>query len=167
VGVDLDEFARTTLPGLLSFARVLTADRALAEDVVADVVTKLYTRPDRLTDVRDAAAYARRMVVNEYLSWGRKWFRIEPSAQLPDQPTADVAAGVADRETLRGELARLPGRQRTVLVLRYYGGLLDEEIAEELGCSVSTVRSHASRALAALRVEMSDELSPVRKAVPR
>jgi RNA polymerase sigma-70 factor (sigma-E family) len=164
--VELDEFARTALPGLLAFARVLTADRAQAEDVVYDVLTKLYARPDRLANARNGEAYARRMIVNEYLSWGRKWFRIQPHAQLPDKPGADVAEGVADRETLRGELARLPRRQRAVLVLRYYGGLRDDEIAEELGCSVSTVRSHACRALAALRIELTNDEAPARKALP-
>jgi RNA polymerase sigma-70 factor (sigma-E family) len=166
VGVELDEFARTTLPGLLAFARVLTADRAHAEDVVHDVLTKLYAHPDRLADARNAEAYARRMIVNEYLSWGRKWFRVQPRAELPELPSADVAVAVADREMLRSELGRLPRRQRAVLVLRYYGGLRDDEIADELGCSVSTVRSHASRALAALRIELSDETTPTRKAVP-
>jgi hypothetical protein len=111
VGVELDEFARATLPGLLSFARALTADRALAEDVVYDVLTKLYAQPDRWTDVRNGEAYARRMIVNEYLSWGRKWFRIQPHAQLPELAGADVAVAVADREMLRGELARLPRRR--------------------------------------------------------
>ena len=164
--MELDEFARTALPGLLAFARVLTADRALAEDVVYDVLAKLYAKPDRLADVRNGEAYARRMVVNEYLSWGRKWFRIQPHAQLPDAPGVDVADGVADREMLRGELARLPRRQRAVLVLRYYGGLRDDEIADELGCSVSTVRSHASRALAALRIELTTDETPARKALP-
>jgi len=42
-----------------------------------------------------------------------------------------------------------------VLVLRYYAGLTDAEIADELGCSAGTVRSHASRALATLRVEIT------------
>jgi RNA polymerase sigma factor (sigma-70 family) len=51
-------------------------------------------------------------------------------------------------------LARLPRRQRAALVLRYYEGLPDAEIAEVLGCAVGTVRAHISRALATLRTEL-------------
>jgi RNA polymerase sigma factor (sigma-70 family) len=51
-------------------------------------------------------------------------------------------------------LARLPRRQRAALVLRFYEGLPDSEIAEVLGCAVGTVRAHVSRALATLRAQM-------------
>ena len=67
----------------------------------------------------------------------------------------DPAAGHAEREALLAELARLPARQRAVLVLRYYEGLSDTEIADALGCATGTVRGYASRALAMLRVEMT------------
>ena len=52
------------------------------------------------------------------------------------------------------ELDRLPRKQRAVVVLRYVEGLSDREIADLLGCSEVTVRSHASRALATLRIEL-------------
>jgi RNA polymerase sigma factor (sigma-70 family) len=48
-----------------------------------------------------------------------------------------------------------PRQQRAVLVLRYYEGLTDPEIAEVLGCRPATVRSYATRALAALRIELT------------
>ena len=100
-------------------------------------------------------AYLRKMIVNEYLSWRRRWARISPSATVtvpaPDGP--DHATVHADREALRAELARLPRQQRAVLVLRYYEGLTDAEIAEVLGCAASTVRGYAARALATLRIE--------------
>jgi RNA polymerase sigma factor (sigma-70 family) len=60
-----------------------------------------------------------------------------------------------DRDDLRGMLARLPGQQRAVLVLRYYEDLSDDEIATALGCRVGTVRGYASRALATLRIELA------------
>jgi RNA polymerase sigma factor (sigma-70 family) len=66
----------------------------------------------------------------------------------------DHAVAHAERDALRTELDKLPKRQRTVLVLRYYAGMSDVEIAEMLGCRPGTVRGYASRALAALRVEL-------------
>jgi RNA polymerase sigma factor (sigma-70 family) len=55
-----------------------------------------------------------------------------------------------------GVIAQLPARQRAVLVLRYVAGLSDAQIADELGCSAGTVRSHASRALGSLRVRIEE-----------
>jgi RNA polymerase sigma factor (sigma-70 family) len=53
-------------------------------------------------------------------------------------------------------LDRLPRRQRAAVVLRYYLGLSDAEVAAELGCRQSTVRSQISRALATLRIDITE-----------
>jgi len=66
-----------------------------------------------------------------------------------------------ERRAILAELARLPRRQRAVLVLRYYEGLSDQEIAEVLACGPGTVRSYASRALASLRVQLARPSHPV------
>jgi RNA polymerase sigma factor (sigma-70 family) len=58
---------------------------------------------------------------------------------------------------LLAEISKLPRRQRAVLVLRYYEDRSDAQIAELLGCRPATVRAYASRALAALRIEMSSQ----------
>jgi RNA polymerase sigma factor (sigma-70 family) len=67
----------------------------------------------------------------------------------------DHAERYADHLSLLHELEKLPRRQRAVIVLRYYEDLPDDEIAQILGCTTSTVRGHASRALRALRVELA------------
>jgi RNA polymerase sigma-70 factor (sigma-E family) len=155
--VEFEEFTHTGLRPLLQFVRVLTGDRGLAEDIVQEVLIRLHARSDRLEEIENLGAYARRMAVNEYVNWGRKWFRIRPTAVLHEPPPQpDHADRHADRDWLRSELAKLPRRQRAVLALRYYAGLTDAEIADVLACSAGTVRSHACRALATLRVEMSD-----------
>ena len=69
----------------------------------------------------------------------------------------DHAQEYSERDALLGELGKLPRRQRAVLVLRYYEDRPDAEIAELLGCAPGTVRGYASRALAALRVELGQE----------
>lgn len=154
--MDFDEFTQTGLRPLQQFTRVLTGDRGLAEDIVQEVLIRLHARGDRLGDIDHLGAYARRMAVNEYLGWRRKWFRQRPTADPPEPPPQpDHADRQAEHDWLRSELARLPRRQRAVLVLRYYAGRTDAEIADELGCSAGTVRSHASRALAALRIQVT------------
>jgi RNA polymerase sigma-70 factor (sigma-E family) len=153
--VDLDEFVRTRAQSLLRFTRVLTGDLALAEDIVQDVLMRLHRRADQLDGIDNLDAYARRIAVHEFASWGRRWFRIRPSASVPqldDEP--DPSRQLDDRDLLSRELRELPRQQRAVLVLRYYEDLSDAEIAQVLGCSQGTVRSHASRALATLRIQI-------------
>ena len=147
-----DEWARARLPVLVRFAAALTGDRGLAEDVVQEVLARAYRRWSRIGSLEQPEAYLRRMVTNEYLSWRRRWSRVTPIAEVEPGPGEDHAEEHAERDALRRELARLPRRQRAVLVLRYYEHLTDNEIADVLDCPPGTVRSLASRALHALRV---------------
>lgn len=149
-----DEWARARLPALLRFAAALTGDRGLAEDVVQEVLIRAYGRWRHIADMEQPEAYLRRMVTNEYLSWRRRWGRIIPHASPPQAGVRpDHANAHAERDAIHAELARLPRRQRAVLVLRYYAHLTDAEIADALNCPQGTVRSLASRALATLRVD--------------
>jgi RNA polymerase sigma-70 factor (sigma-E family) len=159
------EFAATRLPALLRFAVVLTGDRDLAEDVLQEVLLRVHQRWNRIGALDSPEHYVRRMITNEYLSWRRRWARVVPHAQppVPPDPTPDHATVHAEREALRTELDKLPRRQRAVLVLRYYAGLSDTQIAEVLGCSAGTVRAYASRALAALRIELNPAPRPIRE----
>ena len=104
--------------------------------------------------------YVRKMIVNEYLSWRRRSWRLLPggsAAEVDDRVSPDHAAQHAERDSLLTELGKLPRRQRAVLVLRYYEGFSDQEIADVFGCTPGTVRGYASRALAALRVELKPQ----------
>jgi RNA polymerase sigma-70 factor (sigma-E family) len=153
-----EEFAAVRLGALLRFAGVLTGDRALAEDVVQEALIRAHGRWASIADLDRPEAYVRKMVVNEYLSWRRRSWRLVPAGSGTDVDTAlvaDPAVDHAERAAILAELARLPRRQRAVLVLRYYESLSDPEIAEALGCTPGTVRGYASRALATLRVEVT------------
>ncbi|MEU4197167.1 sigma-70 family RNA polymerase sigma factor [Kribbella sp. NPDC026611] len=123
---------------------------------------KAHRHWERVQAVARPEAYLHRMVVNEYLSWRRKWSRIIPRPEIwldADRSQPDHAVRLADQDELVAGLAKLPRRQRTVLALRYYGGLTDAEIAETIGCAPHTVRSYASRALAKLRIELGPSAS--------
>lgn len=153
------EFAATRLPAVLAFAAVLTGEFATAEDLVQEVLIRAYARWDAIGDLDRPEFYVRKMVLNEFLSWRRRSWRLIPvgGAPLGAGSVADHADRHADRVALLAEIGRLPRRQRAVLVLRYYEDRSDAEIAELLGCQPGTVRGYASRALAALRVEMREQ----------
>lgn len=153
-----EEYAAFRLPAVLRFAAVLTGDRAQAEDVVQEVLIRVHGRWGKISRLDHPDRYVRRMVVNEFISARRRSWRLVPSGQAQDvdnRVTADHASDHAERAALLAELGKLPARQRAVLVLRYYEGLSDAEIADVLGCEPGTVRGYISRALAALRVELT------------
>jgi RNA polymerase sigma-70 factor (sigma-E family) len=103
----------------------------------------------------DPEPYVRRIIVNANASWWRRRWRGEvPTADLPEVAAeADRYSGLDDRDHLWRALGRLPPRQRAILVLRYFEDLSDAEIADVLHCSVGTVKSQASRAVAKLRLD--------------
>lgn len=140
---------------LLRFATVLTSQTWLAEDLVSDVLGRAFERWDRISQMSEPHAYVRRMVVNEYLSWHRRLARTSPHAdvELDVACVGDGADQHAERDEMLRRLATLPRRQRAAVVLRYYIGLSDADIAAHLGCREGTVRSQISRALAFLRVQ--------------
>lgn len=154
-----EEFAASRLPAVLAFAAVLTGQRATAEDIAQEVLIRAHARWDTIGGLDRPELYVRKMVLNEFLSWRRRSWRMIPAgdAAIPADQIFDLADQYADRSALLAEIAKLPRRQRAVLVLRYYEDRSDAEIAELLGCRPATVRAYASRALAALRVEMGPQ----------
>lgn len=162
-----DEFVADRLDRLLHFATALTCDPHLAQDVVQEVLLRVQRKWDRIGTLTARDAYVRRMVINEYLSWRRrKAARTVASTHSTldaiGTPTADPANYYAERDAMRSKIAKLPRKQRAALVLRYYEDRTDAEIAEYLGCSAGTVRSHISRALGTLRAAHQH---PVREAL--
>ena len=157
--MEFERFVRERGPDLLRFTTAMCVDRSLAEDVLQEVLARLHPRWADVRRIDAPEMYVRRCLVNEYLTWRRKWARIVPRETVPvvapDAP--DHADTHADRSMLIAELAALPARQRAVLVMRFYGGLSDDEIADILGCRPATVRGYASRALKALRIELTEQ----------
>ena len=154
-----EEFAAARLPGLTRFAAVLAGDRALAEDLAQEVLIRAHARWRTIGSLDRPEYYVRKMIVNEFLSWRRRSWRLIPAGrgtEIDRRLVPDHAIGYAERDALVAELGKLPPRQRAVLALRYYEGLSDTDIAEALGCTRGTVRVYASRALSALRIGMTE-----------
>lgn len=158
-----EEFVEQQLSDVVRMATAICGNVPDAEDLAHDVMIKAQRHWQRIAGLDVPMAYIRRMLVNEFISAGRKTSRVSPAAAVSlAQFVPDHAAAVTDRHALRAEISRLPRRQQAVLALRYYAGLADAEIAEELGCRPATVRSSASRALATLRVATTPRLTDVK-----
>jgi RNA polymerase sigma-70 factor (sigma-E family) len=139
------------------YAYALTGDAHRAQDLVQTVLLRAYRRWTHISGVEQPDAYVRRMLTNGYLDWCRWRGSTEvPTDELPEPDSSpDPAIGVVDRDELQRALCELSPHQRTVLVLRHIEGLHDQAIAEMLGCSIGTVRSHATRGKARVRAFLS------------
>lgn len=145
---------------LVRLAFVLTRDRHLAQDLVQDALARAHPR---WAHIEQPEAYVRRGILNGFLSWRRRRSSGEiVTDRMPDGESfgsdGDPAALTVDRIAVLQLVGRLPRQQRAVIVLRYYEGLADVAIADLLGCSPSSVRSHAGKALANLRNNHADAL---------
>jgi RNA polymerase sigma-70 factor (sigma-E family) len=154
----IEEFVAARGEALLRVALMLTGDAHAAEDLVQAVLAKAYPRWERISRLDQPEAYLRRILVHMHLRRSRRrWHREVPVPVVSDTESIAVADGAEERarhDAAWALLARLPARQRAVLVLRYYEDLPDSEIASVLGCRASTVRSQAARALATLRAAL-------------
>jgi RNA polymerase sigma-70 factor (sigma-E family) len=151
---DFGAYVTTRLPALYRYARVLTGNVHDAEDVVHDALVRVGAAWWRVRRKENPERYVRTAILRQYLNH-RNRRRETPVARPPDTPTED--AGIARVEAdLDGMIASLPPRMRAVLVLRFVERFTEAEAAEALGCSVGTVKSQTSRALARLRAERRD-----------
>ncbi len=149
---DFDDFVAARSSALRRTAYLLTGDHALAEDLVQTALAKAWFSWERITDSPEG--YVRKILVNTYASWWRrKWNGEQPTEELPETVATDPSAASDSGLDLLAAMARLPKRQRAVVVLRYFEDLTETQAAEVLGCSVGTVKSQLSRAIAKLRLD--------------
>jgi len=127
---------------MVRLAFLLTAGSPFAEELVQDAFMRVHARWDHVEHPR---AYLRRAVVNGAASHRRR--------QVLERRSRTVVSEAFDQpvDELRDAVARLPQRQRAAVVLRYYDGRSDAEIADALGCRVPAVKSLLHRALRDLR----------------
>ena len=142
---DFDAYVRARLPHLMRFGRALTGDEHAAADLVQDALERTLLQWSRID--RDPEAYVRRAMVNRSISVWRKLRRERLTDVVPERAGTEHVQDHAVFDALR----TLPPRQRAVIALRYYEDLSEAETAAVLGCSVGTVKSQASDAIAKLR----------------
>jgi RNA polymerase sigma-70 factor (sigma-E family) len=150
-----DDFFAAHSGHLVRLAYLLLGDQADAEDVAQDVLEQLYRRWDTLRD-GSVPAYSRTAVVNRCRSLQRR--RAVARRFAPRLARAEAAESSAVEDQGLWDLVQaLPGRQREVLVLRYWCDLPDVQIAQVLGISSGTVKSSAHHARARLAAALGDE----------
>ena len=158
---ELEGFLAERADHLLRTAVLLAGSREAGEDLLQTAVERLLHRWGRFDG--DPEGYLRRTLCNLAIDgqrragrWRQKERLLGAGLRLTQDPVGDVDL----RDALVRLLLRLPARQRTVLVLRYWEQLTDAETATVLGCPESTVRSIAWRGLARLR-ELTDDWNDV------
>lgn len=160
VAAAFDTYVAEHRVALVRYAYLLCGSAAQAEDLVQDVLVRLYPRWGSLADPHP---YVRRSLTNEFLSWRRRWstrhIHAVPDAALDRPVETDWDTG-PDPE-LWAQLATLPAQQRAAVVLRFWEGLDDAEIGRLMDCKPGTVRAHVSRGIARLRaVLVAGEVTP-------
>ena len=151
------EFATNRWATLFRCAYLLTGSTADAEDCVQTALTKAYAVWGRIERLEQPEAYVRKMVVNTFLSDRRRRGRPQVLVVEREAAAASPEPAVAARLDLGAAVAKLPPRQRAVIVLRFYCDATERQAAEVLGCSVGTVKSQTADALKNLRRQLGDD----------
>jgi RNA polymerase sigma-70 factor (sigma-E family) len=151
------EYVSARIMSLRRTAYMLCQDWHRADDLVQATITQLYVHWARARAADHIDAYARTIMVREFLgerrsAWAR---RVSLSDQVPEP-----GSSATDHDALldlRAALAAVPPRQRATLVLRYSCDLNVEQTARVLGCSAGTVKSQTAKGLAALRRNLAPQ----------
>ncbi|HTW21710.1 MAG TPA: SigE family RNA polymerase sigma factor [Mycobacteriales bacterium] len=154
-GEDFDQFVLGAGTGLMRMAVALTGDRTAAEDLLQDVLERMYVAWPRIDE---PLAYARRSLVNASTNrWRGRGRRREIALSEAAHLTVPDRSDDHDRRDLVARaVAALPARQRAVVVLRFLCDLSEVDTASVLGCTAGTVKSQTARALARLRDLLDD-----------
>lgn len=138
-----------------------TRDRESAMDVTQNTFLKVHTRLSTWRWAGSFRGWIARVAANEAISWNRARRR-RPTAELNEELLLDPGpapeAQFSERET-REELIRaldaLNPKQRLAVILRYYQGMGQAEIAEALECSEGTARTMVFRGLRKMRTVLA------------
>jgi RNA polymerase sigma-70 factor (sigma-E family) len=161
---EFERLVADSTPALRRAAYLMCWDSGEAEDLVQETWLRVARRWPRVRRMDNPPAYARRVLVNAVIDAGSRRTRRRQELNAArageglghhDQRAARALAAVDNQHELRQALGTLTARKRAILVLRYWEDLPEREVADLLGCSVGSVKSTASRALAELRTRMN------------
>jgi RNA polymerase sigma-70 factor (sigma-E family) len=153
---DFLEFFAAEFWPLRRVGYLLTGDWDQGEELAQEAMARTWAAWPRVRRYDRPAAYARRVLLNRHRSLLRRAV-VEARHRLASRPEVGHQPDVAgDDLVLWQALQRLPARQRTVIVLRYYLDLPEAEVARVLKVPPGTVKSWTHRGLARLR----DRLGP-------
>ena len=145
------DFVDGELPRLLGYARALTGNEHDAWDLVQESLVRIGLKWSSIDRHGNPGAYARTTLVRLNVDRLRRIGREGPTETAGQGESEPHPEPTGVEPWLADALAALPPRQRTALVLRYVDDLDMRGIAEAMGCSVGTAKSHVSRGLKALR----------------
>jgi RNA polymerase sigma-70 factor (ECF subfamily) len=141
---------------LLRLGTALVGHRDVAEDLVQEAFIKAAPKLERLNS-EETGPYLRKVVVNLSQDRFRRLAVEIRHLRKEARNEPDRSHSIEDRQMLWRSILRLPIRQRACVVLRFYEGMSEAEVAEVLECAVGTVKSQTSRAITKLRKELGDE----------
>lgn len=149
-GPDVAALYREHFFHLTRLAAMLVGDQTGAEDIVQDVFAHMHKRWRRLSDPTRAERYLRVAVINGARTVMRR--RHVADRHIPDppddvQPAEQLALADLQARSIRAAVAKLPGRQQEVILLRYLEDLSITETARVLGISSGAVKASAGRAM--------------------
>lgn len=136
----------------------IVGDRYVAEDLAQETFVRVYLNWDRVQAAENPHAWTARVATNLANSWWRRRYaeaRANRRHGVGSAETGDLEP--ADRLVVRRAVASLPRRQRTVISLRYFGGLSVADTAIAMRCREGTVKSLTSKAMSHLRTHFADE----------
>lgn len=156
-GSDAVAFCAKEFPRLVGALGLYVGDEAVAEELAQEALLRACRRWERVSRVESPGGWTWRVARNLATSHLRRW-QAERRARArlsTRERVSERTADAAEAQAVRRAVARLPERQRQVLVLRYFLDWSVEATASELGASADAVRSLTKRAVAALRVEFN------------
>lgn len=148
-------FCRREHPRLVGALSLYTGDADLAEELAQEALARA-CRSWRQVEAYDApGAWVHRVGINLANSYfRRRACERRARERAAAQPVAYAEPDAADAVAVRAAVASLPRRQRTALVLRYYGDLPVAEVAALMSCREGTVRALTAQAIAGLRARL-------------
>jgi RNA polymerase sigma-70 factor (sigma-E family) len=142
-----ETFYRRQYRQVLGLAIVLSGDQAVAEELAQEAFVATLRNWHRVCQMDNPGAWVRTVVTNSSVSWLRRArSRARALLRLASTPTSYPGLDIEARLDLWREVRRLPHRQAQAVALVYLDGMSRREVAEVLGCSDETVKTHLSRA---------------------